>query len=174
VIASVDYALANYVVDFINQFSANADNPIITPKAGPIFVVYLLVLAAHGLLNTFGVGLVRLLGDISVWWHVAGVAVIFVVLFAAPDHRNNMSFLFEYQNNSGWSGGISTIYVCFLGFLLALRCLGARQRGDGRGAHRGAEGHRPFDLDLGGRRAGAQRRLPRSSVASPVSPRPAG
>ena len=119
VIASVDYALANYVVYFINQFSNNADNPIITPKAGPIFIVYLLVLAAHGLLNTFGVKLVRLLGDISVWWHVVGVGVIFVILFAAPDHRNNFSFIFQYQNNSAWSGGISTIYAFFLGFLLA-------------------------------------------------------
>ena len=117
VIASVDYALANYVVYFINMFSDG--EPTIAPTARNLFIVFVLMLVAHGLLNTFGVKLVRLLGDISVWWHVIGVAVIFIVLFAAPDNRQSMSYLFEYQNNSAWSGGISTLYAFFLGFLLA-------------------------------------------------------
>lgn len=118
VIASVDYALANYVVAFINLYSSG-DDPIITPTAGPIFMVFLLMLAIHGLLNTFGVKLVKILGDISVWWHVVGVAIIFLVLFVGPDQKQGIGYLFEYQNNSSWSGGISTLYVFFLGFLLA-------------------------------------------------------
>jgi amino acid transporter len=123
VIASVDYALANYVVRFINMYAdADADGtiaPIIEPTAGKLFIVFVIILALHGLLNTFGVKLVRLLGDVSVWWHVIGVAVIFVALFAGPDQKQPVSYLFEYQNNSLWSGGISTLYVFFLGFLLA-------------------------------------------------------
>jgi amino acid transporter len=119
VIASVDYALANYVVAFLNLYAKHAENPIITPTAKNLFIVYLVVLATHGLLNTFGVKLVRLLGDVSVWWHVIGVAVIFVILAAGPDTHQNLSYLFKYQNNSSWSGGISTLYVFFLGFLLA-------------------------------------------------------
>lgn len=123
VIASVDYALANYVVAFVNLYAdSNSEgviDPIITPKAGPLFIVFLLILLAHGLLNTFGVRLVKLLGDISVWWHVVGVAIIFGVLFLGPDEKQSVSYLFEWQNNSEWSGGISSIYVFFLGFLLA-------------------------------------------------------
>ena len=117
VIASVDYALANYIVAFVNLYAD--DKPIIEPKSGPLFIVFLAVLLVHGLLNTFSVKLVKLLGDISVWWHVVGVAIIFIVLFAGPDSKQGFGYLFEYQNNSAWSGGISTIYVFFIGFLLA-------------------------------------------------------
>ncbi len=123
VIASVDYALANYVVRFINMYAdvdaAGTLDPIIAPTARNLFLVFVLMLVLHGLLNTFGVKAVRLLGDISVWWHVIGVAIIFVVLFIGPDQRQSVGYLFEYQNNSAWSGGISVLYVFFLGFLLA-------------------------------------------------------
>jgi amino acid transporter len=120
VIASVDYALANYVVAFINLYADNNPDgtvdPIIEPKAFPLFIVFLVVLVLHGLLNTFGVKLVRLLGDISVWWHVFGVVVIFGALLFGPDEKQPASYLFEWQNNSEWS---STIYVFLIGFLLA-------------------------------------------------------
>ena len=123
VIASVDFALANYVVRLINLYSGNnADgsvDQIITPSAKNIYIVFLVMLLLHGLLNTFSVKLVRLLGDISVWWHVVGVAVIMAVLFVGPDTKQDIGYLFKYQNNSAWSGGISTIYVFFIGFLLA-------------------------------------------------------
>ncbi|MEN9646875.1 MAG: hypothetical protein RL238_3544 [Actinomycetota bacterium] len=119
VIASVDFALANYVVAFLNMYSSDGENPVITPTAGNIFLVFVVVLFTHGLLNTFGVRMVKMLGDISVWWHVIGVLVIFLVLLVGPDQHQSMSFLFEFQNNSAWSGGISTLYVFFLGFLLA-------------------------------------------------------
>jgi amino acid transporter len=123
VIASVDYALANYIVRFVNMYAdTNANGEpdlIITPTARNLFVVFCIVLVAHGLLNTFGVKLVKLLGDISVWWHVIGVAIIFLVLLVGPDNKQSVGYLFDYQNNSAWSGGISALYVFFLGFLLA-------------------------------------------------------
>ena len=52
--------------------------------------VYAVVLILHALLNTFGIRLVALLNDVSVWWHVVGVAVIVVVcvlLNQTPAHR---------------------------------------------------------------------------------------
>jgi amino acid transporter len=123
VIASVDYALANYIVRFVNMYAdtneAGEPDLIITPTARNLFIVFVLVLLVHGLLNTFGVKLVKLLGDVSVWWHVIGVAIIFAVLLFGPDNKQSVGYLFEYQNNSAWSGGISAIYVFFLGFLLA-------------------------------------------------------
>jgi amino acid transporter len=75
------------------------------------------VLAAHALLNTFGVGLVALLNDISVWWHLVGVAIIFVVLFFAPPHHQSISYIFTgFVNNTGFG---SSIYVFLIGLLLA-------------------------------------------------------
>ncbi len=123
VIASVDYALANYVLAFINLYaSKNADGSAgttITLSANHVYITFLIMLLIHGLLNTFGVSIVKLLGDVSVWWHVVGVAVIFAVLFIAPSTHQPVSYLFKYQNNSSWHGGISILYVFFLGFLLA-------------------------------------------------------
>lgn len=118
VTASVDFALANYVVAFINLYASDGDT-IITPKPWPIFLTFLVMLTLHGLLNTFGVHLVKRLGDISVWWHVFGVLIIVGVLLFGPDQHRGVGYLFEYQNNSNWHGGFSTVYVFLLGFLLA-------------------------------------------------------
>src|SRR5437868_4315682 len=43
------------------------------------FVVFVVIIVLHGLLNTFGVNLVKLLSDVSAWWHLVGVAIIVVV-----------------------------------------------------------------------------------------------
>jgi amino acid transporter len=116
VIASVDYALAKYVVRFINLFADSPANPIITEKPTRFFLMFLLMLVLHGLLNTFGVKIVRFLGDVSVWWHVIGVLILFGLMFLGPDTKQPISYLFEYQNNGPWT---SAIYTFFLGFLLA-------------------------------------------------------
>src|SRR5262245_55344205 len=113
VIASVDYALSVFITYFINlytDFTVNARN---------IFIVFLIVLAVHGLLNTFGVNLVRILGDISVWWHVVGVVIIFGMLMIIPDNREGMGFVLESKNLTGWSGPFAGIYVFMIGLLLA-------------------------------------------------------
>src|ERR1700744_2507605 len=43
-------------------------------------LIYLIVLSVHGMLNQFGIRLVALLNDISVWWHLIGVLIIVAVL----------------------------------------------------------------------------------------------
>jgi amino acid permease (GABA permease) len=76
-----------------------------------------IILVVHGLLNTFGVRLVALLNDISVWWHIVGVLLIVGVLAVAPDNHQSADFVFtEFVNNTGWN---STLYVVLIGLLLA-------------------------------------------------------
>jgi len=76
-----------------------------------------IILLLHALLNTFGVKLVSLLNDISVWWHVIGVLIIVGALVILPDNHQSASFVFgEFVNNTGWSSGL---YVALLGLLLA-------------------------------------------------------
>ncbi|GAB3902958.1 hypothetical protein GCM10029964_094200 [Kibdelosporangium lantanae] len=71
----------------------------------------------HGLLNTFGVRLVALLNDISVWWHIIGVVVIVGALAIVPSHHQSVGYVFgHFVNNTGWSSGF---YVGLLGLLLA-------------------------------------------------------
>jgi amino acid transporter len=119
VIASVDYALAIFIGFFIRM-----SNESFTLTAPKVFVIYLILLAVHGLLNTFGVKLVKRLGDVSVWWHVAGVAIIFTVLLTkiAPS-GNRMGLLDKAPDLTaiGWpSQGFFTIaYMFGIGLLLA-------------------------------------------------------
>jgi len=114
VIASVDFALANYVAYVIGMYDSGFRGTKWT-----LLVIYFIVLGLHGLLNTFSVNIVKKMGDVSVWWHVGGVAVILAVLLVAPSAHRPVSYIFDYQNNSPWQGGISTVYAFFLGFLLA-------------------------------------------------------
>jgi amino acid permease (GABA permease) len=75
------------------------------------------VLVVHGLLNQFGIRLVALLNNVSVWWHIVGVLIIVSVLTFVPSHHQSASFVFTSTfNATGWH---SIFYVLLLGLLLA-------------------------------------------------------
>ena len=118
VIASVDYALSIFIAYFIRMF----DDKYRLTVLG-IFVIFLIVLVVHGLLNTFSINLVKIFGDISVWWHVVGVVVIAAVLFIAPTNKRGIGAAFDgipHVALSGWTGGaFITAYLFALGLLLA-------------------------------------------------------
>ena len=81
-------------------------------------VIYAVVLLVHGLLNQFGIQLVALLNDISVWWHILGVLIIVAVLAFAPSHHQPASFVFGHFNN-GTGLAVGSFYVVLIGLLLA-------------------------------------------------------
>jgi amino acid transporter len=95
--------------------------------------VYTGILAIHGLMNTFGIKLVALLNDISVWWHVVGVLTIFAILFIVPDDHTSFATIFSFSetadpgevpgfiNGTGFTNGIfgTTAYAFLIGMLLA-------------------------------------------------------
>ncbi|HET7397730.1 MAG TPA: amino acid permease [Intrasporangium sp.] len=81
------------------------------------FVAFLIIILMHGLLNTFGVSLVKLLSNVSAWWHLAGVAVIVAVLWLVPDQHQSLGWTFtEFRNETGWT---SPVYVFLVGLLMA-------------------------------------------------------
>ena len=182
-IASVDYALSIFIGYFIRMFDDSFEL-----TSGKIYIIFLLVLISHGLLNTFSVKLVRLLGDISVWWHVVGVAIIAGVLFIAPTNTRGIGAAFDKAppGMTGWTGGtFVTIYLFALGLLLAQYTI----TGFDASAHVseetvGARVSAPkaivrVDLHLGDRRAGvepvddrrAARRATRGTSRSPSAVR---
>src|SRR6266568_4943848 len=111
VTAGIDFGLALFADALLNALFNYPTTP------GWIVLIYGVVLFLHGLLNTFGVALVALLNDISVWWHLVGVAIIFVVLFFVPTHHQSVSYIFTgFVNNTGFGSGI---YVFLIGLLLA-------------------------------------------------------
>src|ERR1700674_102255 len=111
VTAGIDFGLALFADALLNALFQYPSTP------GWIVLIYAVVLFLHGLLNTFGVGVVALLNDISVWWHVFGVLIIVGVLFFVPAHHQSVSFIFtNFVNNTGFG---NSYYVFLIGLLLA-------------------------------------------------------
>jgi amino acid transporter len=87
-------------------------------------LILVVVLAIQGLLNTFNVRLVALLNDVSVYWHLIGVGLIFVLLFWAPSSGSHQTagFLFGSQGwdaFKGLSGFSFPLYIFLIGLLNA-------------------------------------------------------
>ena len=70
------------------------------------FLLFLIILALYALVNIFARPLLALFNNISVGWHVLGVAVIIALLIFVPDHHQDASFVFGHKiNNTGFDGG---------------------------------------------------------------------
>jgi amino acid permease (GABA permease) len=111
VTAGIDFGAAFFLNAFLDlQFGFDA-------RPWHTILLFGIILFVHGLVNQFGVRLVALLNDISVWWHIAGVAIIVLVLALVPARHQSADFVFTgFVNNTGWS---STLYVVLIGLLLA-------------------------------------------------------
>jgi amino acid permease (GABA permease) len=111
VTAGIDFGAAFFLNAFLDlQFGFDT-------RPWHTILLFGLILLLHGALNQFGVRIVALLNDVSVWWHVIGVAVIVGVLAFVPDNHQSASFVFtEFVNNTGWQ---SSLYVALIGLLLA-------------------------------------------------------
>ncbi|HXA43156.1 MAG TPA: amino acid permease [Candidatus Solibacter sp.] len=111
VTAGIDFGAALFATAFLNLAFGFPADPVHTVG------VYAVILFLHGLLNTFGVSLVALLNDVSVWWHLIGVAVIVGALAFIPSHHQSASFVFtKFVNNTGID---IPIYVVLIGLLIA-------------------------------------------------------
>jgi amino acid permease (GABA permease) len=114
VTAAIDFGAAITTAAFL---SLTFDMKV---TAGKTFLIFLVIILVHGLLNTFGVSLVRLLSDVSAWWHLVGVAVIVVVLAFVPNqHKPITEVLFEVKNETGFTFAGAGFYAVLLGLLMA-------------------------------------------------------
>ncbi len=122
VTASVDYAAAGFLGTVFGLYGLNVFGVNFGDSShilGETFGLFVLILLLHVMVNIFTSHLVAAFNSISVWWHVAGVALVIGVLIFVPDHHASASFVFtKHLNNSGFSGGMLWFYVLPLGFLL--------------------------------------------------------
>jgi amino acid transporter len=101
VTAAIDYGAAIFWTALMNLWF-----PSVGTDTHTVFITFSAIMAAHLLLNLNGVRLLAMLNSISAWWHMAGVAVIVVVLAVVPDHHQSAGFVFGHTiNASGFSGG---------------------------------------------------------------------
>ena len=125
VTAGIDFGLAFFTTAFLNVAAGYPTDP---PH---VILIYGIMLVAHALLNTFGIRIVSLLNDLSVWWHLVGVAAIVVVTVVLNQHtRTDLGTVFSKVvdntgaggDNPGWPGpmllGIP-LYVMLIGLLNA-------------------------------------------------------
>ncbi|NUR82640.1 MAG: amino acid permease [Nonomuraea sp.] len=115
VTASVDYGCATFLnITLSRLFDWEG-------TLGQAFLLFVIILVLHALINIYSHRLISLLQNISVWWHVAGAAVVVGILAFAPTKHQTLGFVFtETINNSGFSDSPATfwLYVLPLGFLL--------------------------------------------------------
>ena len=129
VTASVIYASAFFLNSLLGLYALDlgfinfGDSEHILSET---FALFALLLTIHSLINIYSSPLVARFNNISVWWHVLGVAVIVGILVIVPDQHQSVDFVFtERINNSGFtdasvSGGFFWFYVLPLGFLLTM------------------------------------------------------
>jgi amino acid transporter len=120
VTAAIDYGAAVFWTALLNLWFPGS----IGTDTHTVFVTFSVIVALHLLLNLNGVRLLALINSISAWWHMAGVAVIVLVLVVVPDHHQSASFVFTRTiNESGFSGhnfsSLTFWFVFGIGLLMA-------------------------------------------------------
>lgn len=129
IVASVGYGAAFFLYSLLSLYGVSIlgmDFAAGDSVLFDTFVLFVVILAVVTLLNIFGHKVLALLNNISVGWHVLGVAVIIALLVFVPDDHQSAGFVFgERINNNGAFGGSTSgfgfwLLVLPVGFLLAM------------------------------------------------------
>jgi amino acid transporter len=124
IVASVDYAAALFAGALFNLWGFRIPGLVNFKDGaglGDVFAVFIVILMLGALINIYRSHLVALMTNISVFWHVIGVAAIIGILIFVPDHHQSANFVFtDTINNSGFSHGLFWWYVLPVGFLLTM------------------------------------------------------
>jgi len=155
VTAAIDYGAAVFWTSLMNLWF-----PSVGTDTHTVFITFSAIMAAHLLLNLNGVRLLGLLNSVSAWWHMAGVAVIVLVLAIVPDHHQSASFVFT---KTAQLVGLQRAQLLEPGVLVrvrhrpadgavhlhGLRRVGAHERGDAAGVAVGGSRRRHVGRDVG-------------------------
>jgi len=129
IVASVGYGAGFFLYALLNLMGVSLLGVDFGDSAHAIsetFLLFLLILAFITVLNIFADPILALLNNISVGWHVAGVAVIIALLIFVPGQHQSASFVFGNRiNNTGFDGGATGglpfwFLVMPVGFLLTM------------------------------------------------------
>ncbi|KAI9666248.1 MAG: hypothetical protein M1821_004183 [Bathelium mastoideum] len=96
------------------------------PTAGKTLGIYIAVLFSHGLLNSFGVHLLKYFNNSSIILHSLGVGSLAIAVVAAAPKHQPASQVFQHfydgtgvDGAEGWSVRASPAYVAICGILLS-------------------------------------------------------
>jgi amino acid transporter len=124
IVASVAYGAAIFLDTLLSLYGVNViginfgDTKHILSET---FLLFLIILALYTLVNIFADRFLALMNNISVGWHLAGVAVVIGLLVFVPDHHQSASWVFGHRINNN---GIATSGTGGLGFWLLVLPVG--------------------------------------------------
>jgi amino acid transporter len=94
-----------------------------TPTAGKTIGIYAAVLISHGVVNTFGVHVLRYLNNTSIALHSLGITSFAIAVLAkAPTHQSAkfvFATFYDGTGDPGWSVRASPAYVAACGALMS-------------------------------------------------------
>jgi amino acid transporter len=119
IVASVAYGAATFLDLTIGAFASGYHSG----NLDRIFLYFVVILLAAGLVNIFSSHLLAVFNNISVWWHVAGAALVVIILAAVPKTHLSVTKVFgTWVNNTGFFGGHTNagfiFFIIPLGFIL--------------------------------------------------------
>jgi len=129
IVASVAYGAAFFLWALLQLYGLNVlgvnfgDSKHILGETWGLFV---LILILYTLVNIFADRGLAMMNNISVGWHLLGVAIIIGLLIVIPDHHTSASFVFGHRinNNGAFHSSTSSLgfwfFVLPVGFLLTM------------------------------------------------------
>src|SRR5262245_52574517 len=103
VTAAIGYGLATFATvlfDDLFSFEVHTNDWFGWSYNETVYALYGLFLLAACLINVFDVRITSLLNTVSAYWHMAGVAVIVIVLIVVPDHHQSAGYVFGHTVNA--------------------------------------------------------------------------
>jgi amino acid transporter len=117
----LNFTLSLYTVDIFGMNFGDTEHVL-----AETFVLFVLILILYTLVNVFADRFLALMNNISVFWHVVGVAVIIGLLVFVPGDHQSADFVFtETLNLNGAFGGSTSalgfyLLVVPVGFILTM------------------------------------------------------
>jgi amino acid transporter len=130
IVSSVAYGAAIFLGTLLGLYSVDilglnfADTEHVLRETWILFAVILIL---YTVVNIFADRFLALLNNISVGWHLIGVAIIIGLLIFVPDHHQSADFVFTERFNSNGAFGLGNtsslgfwLFVLPVGFLLTM------------------------------------------------------
>jgi len=133
IVAGIDYAAAGFInATIVDKILGGTFNTVLVGPINGQLITMGVILAIQLALNIGGINLVALLNQVSVWWHIAIVAIVVVLIFliGKPDASGLNLFQIQpldqggsWDNNLGFAHlmyGPATSYPLMLAFFFSL------------------------------------------------------
>ena len=120
ILASVAYGAATFLDLTLGTFS---EGWLAGYSLTRVFIIFLVILALSATVNIFSSHLLAVINNISVWWHVAGAAIVVAILWLIPQQHASLGDVFAKTiNNTGMFGG-ATSGIGWLLFVLPISAI---------------------------------------------------